>query len=401
MKFISALRFVALAVCILSAGILFSQQLQHEVKVVNIEISTRVYKGDTFIDNLTLNDFEVLDDGKPQQIEAVYLIKKTDIKREEGKKGIAPLVAREFVLFFEMMEYLPEIDNVLDYFFDKVILPGDAVIVITPMNSYNMRSDALAKLSKATLKGQLRGKLRKDILMGSSEYTKTIDDLYMTLANDSPLDEKLHLYSVYLAKLESLRRVNEKGLFQFADFLKSMPGQKYVYMFYQKESIPQYNPKLLMQLETANQDDVALTFQIMEKFSLFSREIGFNVDAVKKAYSDSSIAIHFLFLTKMPAVRNPVSTRQSSAAPSQIVMVERSEDIFSAFNQVAQATGGISESSANARSSFQRAVDASENYYLIYYKPQDYKADGKFHEVKIKVKTGNFAVLHRAGYFAN
>jgi len=85
----------------------------------------------------------------------------------------------------------------------------------------------------------------------------------------------------------------------------------------------------------------------------------------------------------------------------EIAMVERSEDIFSAFNEISQATGGISDTSANADAAFKRAVDASENYYLIYYTPKDYKSDGKFHEIKVNIKGGGYRVLHRAGYIGN
>lgn len=67
------------AVVFLGFGI-FAQELQHQVSVVNIEIPVRVFKGDTFIDSLTINDFEVFEDGKLQQIEAVYLIKKTALR---------------------------------------------------------------------------------------------------------------------------------------------------------------------------------------------------------------------------------------------------------------------------------------------------------------------------------
>ena len=92
---------VVVAIALASIPSVFCQQLAHEVKVINIEIPVRVFKGDMFIDSLTINDFEVLENGKPQAIDAVYLIKKTDIKREEGKKGPAkPQVSRQFVLFF-------------------------------------------------------------------------------------------------------------------------------------------------------------------------------------------------------------------------------------------------------------------------------------------------------------
>ena len=57
----------------------------------------------------------------------------------------------------------------------------------------------------------------------------------------------------------------------------------------------------------AANNDVVLTLGFLQNFQLFSREPAFNVDAVKKAYADSSIAVHFLYLTKMPAVRVPVT----------------------------------------------------------------------------------------------
>jgi len=46
-------------------------------------------------------------------------------------------------------------------------------------------------------------------------------------------------------------------------------------------------------------------------------------------------------------------------------------------------------------------MEASENYYLIYYKPKDYKSDGKFKKIKVKIKGKNYRVLHRAGYIAD
>ena len=373
----------------------FAQELRHVVSVINIEIPVRVFKGDTFVDHLTLRDFEVLENGVPQMIESVYLIKKTEIKREDGKKGATPEVSRQFVLFFEMSEYLPELDKTLDRFFSEVFLPGDSLIVITPRARYLMRPDALT-VPRQKLKDQLRAKLRRDILAGSSEYLGAIRDLEAALSNDSTLEEKLDLYSTYLSKLETLRRVDEASLLQFGEFLKSTPGQKYVYLFYQKELIPKFNPKLLMQTMSTNQGDTALTFKLMENFQFFTREVRFNVEAVKKAYADSSIVIHFLYVTKTPAGDVAITSQNRSG----LEMAEQSEDIFSAFKEIAGATGGISDSSANAASAFQRAVAASENYYLIYYKPKDYKADGRFRELKVSVKGGGYRVMHRAGYLA-
>jgi len=60
-----------------------AQELQHDAIAINIEVPVRVFKGNQFIDHLTIDDFEVYEDGIIQKIEAVYLIKKTEIARED------------------------------------------------------------------------------------------------------------------------------------------------------------------------------------------------------------------------------------------------------------------------------------------------------------------------------
>jgi VWFA-related protein len=413
---------VALSVSVFPAGTPPQDKpLQYDVNVINIEVSVRVFKGDTFADHLTINDFEVFENGKPQQIEAVYLIKKTDIKREEGLEGSAPRMgrpqlARQFVLLFDMSDYLAEVDKALEYFFEKVILPGDSLMVITPTSQYRMRWDVLNKKPSAEIKEELAGRLRRDIIMGCSEYRATIDTLYRILNADPNGEfggiggvnnpaEQLQLYSTTLSRLEALRKVDEKSLLQFAGVLRSLPGQKYVYLFHQMESIPQFSPQAVAMKMFEDQGDPLKVFAYMENFDFNTRSFRFNVEAVKKAYADSSITVHFLFITKKPPERLPVTAYKSSKdamdTKKDVVMVEHSEDIFSAFGEVARATGGISETSVNAAAAFEKAVNASENYYLIYYRPKDYKANGKFHEIHVKVKGGGYQVSHRAGYFAN
>ena len=47
---------------------------KHESVVVNIEVPVRVLRNNVLVEGLTLADFEVLEDGVPQKVEAVYLI---------------------------------------------------------------------------------------------------------------------------------------------------------------------------------------------------------------------------------------------------------------------------------------------------------------------------------------
>jgi len=373
--------------------VLFAQELTHESLVINIEIPVRVFKGSSFVDNLTIEDFEVYEDGKLQKIEAVYLIKKTSIKKKEEKKKFTPEVSRNFVLLFQTMEYLPKVGDAIEYFFNNVILPGDNLTIITPLKTYNFNSKALEVLPKEEIIKQLKSKIKKDTRMGGLEYRSLLKDLHRQIS--SPDEVSLSISRLLLSRLEQLRYVDEKKLLEFADFLKTKEGQKHVYLFYQKEVLPQLDPATYAQLMSLQQDQQHLLFELLELFSHYRRDITFNVDRIKQVFSDSSISMHFLYITKLPTLHD------DGRIPSPIRWREQSEDIFNAFREMARATGGLTDSSSNAASAFQRAVDASENYYLIYYVPLNYTRDGKFKTIKVKIKNKNYRITHRAGYFAN
>ena len=372
------------------------QHQSHQVNVFNIEVPVRVFKGNKFIDNLTKNDFELYDNGQKQKIEALYLIRQTSIAKREGSFSTRPKVARHFILFFEVQQFLPKIIEAIDYFFNFVLGKEDTLVVITPLKTYRIHPKASTLLSPKELAAQLVSHLKRDIKTGSAEYRIILRDLEDSLRGG--LDEEtLPLFQQYLQKLEELRHINEKNLLNFAEYLKQQEGQKHVFLFYQKEMIPKLTPQQLNLLTTLNQDKPDLIFQLMEMFEFYRRDISFNIERVKQHFADSSISIHFLFLTKTLPPNLEVTTMK----PSGLVMTEQSEDIFSAFKEIAEATGGWVTSSANISTAFKETVEAAKNYYLLYYTPQNYSPDGSFHQIEIKVKKPNLRVIHRSGYFAD
>lgn len=395
----------------------FSQEIKEESLVINIEVPVRVYKDNTFINDLSLDDFEVMENGVPQRIEAVYLIKKRTVERSEEKKRFSPVTQRNFYLFFEITEYDPRLEQAVDFFIHNVVVPTDNLVIVTPMKTYRMKSKIFEDIPRNRVVKQLIGILRKDTLVGSSEYQAAIEEISSAAralsASLSPLggregdiespvvettgdelrglaiDEQILVYSNLLSKLEALRRIDQKKLMDFAEYLKEKKGQKYVFMFYQKEYIPQIDPRILEQSLSLFQGRPDIVHNLTELMNLFRRDISFNVDTVKQAYADSSISIHFLFISKPPRNRYGVHFE------------EHSEDIFSAFTEMALATGGFTESSFNPEFLMRKAIEASENYYLLYYSPRDYTSDGKFREIEVRVKKEGYQVSHRAGYFAN
>lgn len=379
------------------------QKDSHLVTVTNIEVPVRVYKGDEFVDNLSLEDFELYEEGIPQKIEAVYLIKRTSITREEGEKKFKPEVSRHFVLLFQLYDYVAELHQAIDYFVEKVISPRDTLTVITPLKSYNLKSLAFQVRSRAEIASQLNGIVRRDIEIGGSEYRSVIRELEASISDlnlEFPLEQKLMVYNQVLNKLENMRFIDQKKLLEFARFLKAKEGQKYVFLFYQKELVPKISFRAYQNLVSENMDRMDTLLSLMELFEFFKREITFDVNVVKQAFADSFISSHFLMMTKTKPLGLDVE-RQVSPSETGFDMEEQSEDIFSAFREIADATGGVVLSSANPASSFKEAAEAAETYYLLYYTPHNYKKDGKFRRIEVKVKAGKFRITHRAGYIAS
>jgi VWFA-related protein len=398
--------------------VLFPQQIFIEDSIViNVEVPVRVFDGGKFVDKLGIDDFEVLEDGEPQKIVAVYEINKKTITRKEEKKEFKPETSRYFYLFFQITEYSPRIEEALDYFIQNVLTPGDNLVVVTPMKTYSMRDDALKVKSKVEIVSQLKELLRKDAFMGSAEYRSALDDLKeLTQAiasaldsgglknkisdvsstgyegfgeDDDAIDVLFQMYTSVLEKLEQTRYVDQYRLLEFARFLKEREGQKSVFLFYQREFTPQIDSRILDQTLGFRQDKQYITHRIANLVDMYKRDISIDIDKVKQTYADSSASIHFMFFTK-PAEHLP-----------GIQFVEHSEDVYASFREMAKATGGTTESSYNPGFLFKRAVESSESYYLLYYSPTKYLSDGKFKKITVNVKGKKYRVTHRAGYFAN
>jgi hypothetical protein len=410
---------VIIALLIMPLG-LAAQDIQHEAKTINIEIPVRVFRGDVFVADLTKEDFEVYEDGRLQTLDAVYLIKKTSIERREEARPFTPETSRHFYLFFEIAEYDPKLGQAIDYFVRNVLIPGDDLTVVTPMKSYRMKSETFRMVGRDKVFDQLLGLLRRDTQIGNSEYRGVVNDMMGLVKAMSAgiaitgtdgivqasagvdslsgvsaqfqgesFEELLQTYAYLLDKLQSLRAVDQRRMLDFATFLRDQPGQKGIFLFYQREFIPKIDPRVLNLYLSQYNDRPDILQTIQGLFEFYRRESNLDVDTIKKVYSDASTAIHFLFLATpgatVPGVR----------------MEEASEDIYAPFMEMARATGGYAASSANVTALMKGAVEAAENYYLLYYTPRDYKADGQFHTLQVRTKKSGLRTSHRSGYIAD
>jgi len=391
---------------ILIIGILFlilfssGQEIQEQATAINIEVPVRVYKGNKFIDNLTINDFEVFEDGKPQKIEAVYLIQERQVKREESEKPFFPETKkRNFVLIFEMMRYSKNVGEGVDYFVKNVIMPGDTLILITPMERYNFDTGFPSDVPKQKISDGLRVRIRNDIFKGNGEYRSLTRELQEIRTMDVPDELKDSIEFTYAEVLEKLRMLSclrEDRLIGFAENLKKIEGQKHVLLFFQRRLIPTWG-----RFTSAHYLDTNPSYT-HRLFDFYTPRTFFDMDKVTGTFADSSISLHFIYVTERPKGSSDwMEFNPAAEGKERVDWQDGTVDFFSAFNEIAGATGGISESSANVNASLKKAAKAAENYYLLYYTPKDFVADGKFRKIEVKVKGKKYKVRHRSGYIAD
>jgi len=389
--------------------VLFPQQKVQSPAIPNIEVPVRVFSGSQFVTELSLQDFELYENGIPQKIEAMYLVKKTGIERKEEIRAMIPMVSRHFYLLFQLSDYDPQLEPTIDYIFQSLLEPGDTLTVITPLKPYSLNQLALSSRPKEDISKEMQHLLRKDTLTGSAEYRNLAKDLKRvtkaitgsSTSDDSDLESDetysdftlelvLDKYKTTLQKLESLRLVDEKKFLNFAQNTKKRVGQKFVFFFYQREYRPEISTNILTSMMSIYQAQQNILSDLTDLFQLYNREMTIPVDKIEQAFADSSLSLHFIFMNKKPDHVFGVTMR------------EQSEDVFSAFSEIAKATGGIVDNSfTNPLSAFKKAVEVSENYYILYYFPENYIKDGTFKTITVKVKDKNYSVSNRLGYFAN
>ncbi len=379
---------------------LSSQIEQHQVTVRNVVVPVRAYDKNNFVGSLTIDDFELYEDGIIQKIEALHLTDKTELSRTEGAKGFIPQVSRNYYLLFQLIDYNPKLKEAIDYFFSEVMLPEDNLTIMTPLKNYTLPSGALEKYSREEISKEMNEILRKDVKIGSSNYISVFRDLKRLaqiisgsgeddLESSFSLEFLLPRYRESLQNMEKLRVVDEKWFLLFAQQLKRLSGQKNVFFFYQREFRPEISGTVYDRIQSEYQDKPDVLAQVTELFAFYRRESSWDADRIKQAFADSSIDFHFLFMDKRP---------ESAIG---ITMREQSEDVFSTFLEVTKATGGLIRTSQNPAAGFKDAVNSTECCYFLFYSPKDYQQDGKFKKIEVRIKNKDYTIKHRTGYYAH
>jgi hypothetical protein len=383
-----------------------------------VEVRVHVSAGGRFLDDLALKDLTLLEDGRPQPIASLTLVRNGAVARHEGPGPAPARRERTYTLLFQAVDWDPKIDDAIKHLFGAVLRPGDALTMVTPVKPYYLQKGALAGRPEAELSRSMADVLRKDIVRGGGEYRGLIADLRRLtraigagggtsstfdedMESDSSmesgsfsLDIQIDRYRGALMKLDGMRLVDEGRLLAFADSLRAVPGQKTVVLFYQREYRPEIGASALNSLMSLYQDNPDILANLMDLFEFYKREKAFDGTKVARAFADAGIDFHFVFMEKK-------SQRMYGAT-----MREQSEDALPGFVTIARGTGGTYENESNPAAAFKTAADVSSDYYLLSYVPAaaapagPVAGPGVFRSVEVRVDRPGARVSNPVGYYA-
>ncbi|MCP5050291.1 MAG: hypothetical protein GY940_24200, partial [bacterium] len=224
------------------------------VTVQNVEIPVRVFKVKQPVEGLQKTDFQLYINGKEHKISGFYqLRKKLDLTASPGAaETAAPHQPRLFVLIFNFSDYRQDLASLMDYFFSKVVQPGDRVMAIT--NHYffpEWKADAPGKTKSQVLQvlqkevGHLRKNMKwfeNELKSQSSILKSRIADSAELLQSNYPAHIFKDFFLTYRIILDDIKtRFLEMPVSEYikmADYIKSQPGDKWVFNFFQPARIP-------------------------------------------------------------------------------------------------------------------------------------------------------------------
>ena len=252
---------------------------------------------------------------------------------------------RNVIVFFELRDDVAGVESAVETIFDKMLAPGDQLIIQSPVRVYGFSAQTLAR-PKAELVTAINDKLRADITRAAQAYKQVIGELekaarniaslaYPDLESDGALPEVrdmgelFNLYRQGLANLAVLRKANDASLRQLAGAFRGQKGQNHIIVLFEREFRPVPRREALNVLA----DMPRVAFQANELFTIGNLKEPFDAAALAEFFKGVPLTLHFVYVTG----------KTSSATGN---LLENSGDVYSAFSKAAQATGGVCATTA-------------------------------------------------------
>ena len=382
-------------------------------------------KNEQIIPDLKLEDFEIYDNGKKQDLKFMEFVSVDTGRRSEGTRPSSlpnsmdqtgpGLLAKDlkrvvaFVIDDLTMEIvdLPVIRKMLLNFVDNKMKDGDLVAIVRVVGGKGL-------LQQFTTDRQL---LRRAIAairivahpLGTSE---TPDDpklnAFAQLAQvvnpenpttADPLAEQPDTPEIFSSNDDTIRYFRGLSVITTANFvinsLREIPGRKNLVMI--TGGIP------IFEIGRADNSDIT---RLLQQLTNNAIRAGVVINSLDPRGLRASPAVKGFQATPAKSAlggNDPLDTffgRGDPGAESALGSMLAGASEHLGLSTVARMTGGVAVVNTNSfDSGLDKILARSNGYYTLAYSPSE-KFDRKFHEIQIKVKRSGIKVYSHAGYVA-
>lgn len=267
----------------------------------------------------------------------------------------APDAPRNLIVFFEFLDNANGVEEAVKFVFERMLRPGDQLIIQSPTRSYGFSPATLAQ-PKAKLAALTGKRLRNDIARAAAGYKQVVRDLETAAAEigeqayptgmvdaNKDMNELFIFYRQELGNLNQLRKVNAASLRKLVGSFRGHEGENHLVVLFEREFRPIPRREALNVLA----EMPVFAVQANELFATGSMHEIFDIAAMTEHFLGVPLTQHFVYVT----------SKHISAGGN---LFENSGDIYSAFSRLAQATGGVTVTTAEPRAGLEEIVKAWE-----------------------------------------
>ncbi|MCJ7582454.1 MAG: VWA domain-containing protein [Candidatus Aminicenantes bacterium] len=401
------------------------QSEKHEVTVrlVLVDVIVTDQKGN-FLSDLTLEDFEIFEQGKKMPINSLDLIRSKkpaqDPSQEENKeRSAASNRENRFIVIFDSINTVKRmLDKSRPQIIEKLlsIIKLGQEIMLFELNETEGMKILQPWTSSETLITQAVNTASGNIWVDKSADTLSIPHIFAVQDAIAPgFLEKIQnaLRNMYQKETRQRFEKTISGLLSVMNVIKDYSGRKPVLFI--SGGIPS------LSFDKVGDADIALSevsaakindpFKVLQKSGLRRGSQIFN-DLIQFANSHNitfyTLDPDFFITHVLPDMaydnnpRNAYSMSDFNSmgifATDEIQEIKKNE--LTNLNTIAKETGGQSLQGGNKFEQFQNVINRDLSfYYELSYTPQQKKADGKYHDITVKVKRPQAKVSFRKGYY--
>lgn len=345
----------------------------------------------TFVRDLKKDDFQVLEDGKPQLITAFGLVD-IPVARTEAplfmKRAIEPDVqtnargydGRIYVLVLDDLhtafERTPRVKLAARRFVEQTLSDNDvAAVVFTSGGNGGQNFTQNRRLLLNAIDRFTGRKLRSAILNRLDQYNRSVS----AQTSGNPIKDPEEEERGFNARtaLDHLRRVS--------DYLAGIHGRRKALVFISEGIDYDINDPI-------NNTQASTLIDGVRDLIAAAMRANVNIYSIDpRGLTDMG--------SEMMEMQNIVEDPSMNLTPEAMLAELRlSQD---SLRTVAEQTGGFAAVNSNDfRTAFDRIRSENSSYYVIGYYPTAERRDGKFHAVQVKTTRPELVIHTRKGYLA-